>query len=91
MTADLRAMHVEHVAALAKIQAMSYNPLDVSKMAFVTDFGAYQSAMHSIERRLAAIIKQVEQTCSAKNKYTFMLANLELNRLHQACVSKALH
>jgi len=59
MTGTLRVMYAESVATLAKMQAMTYDPLDVSEPAFISDYAAYQIVMQSIERRLAAILKQV--------------------------------
>ena len=59
MTATLRAMHAESVAAFAKMQALSYNPLDLSQQAFVAEYAAYQMTMNSIERRLASILRLV--------------------------------
>lgn len=59
MTGNLRAMHAESVAAFAKMQALKYNPLELSQQAFVADYAAYQIAMNSIERRLANILKMV--------------------------------
>ena len=61
MTGTLRAMHAESVAAFAKMQALAYNPLDLSQQAFIVDYAAYQIAMNSIERRLAGILKTVGQ------------------------------
>lgn len=59
LTGTLRAMHAESVAALAKIQALPYDPLTVSETAFTADYAAYQAVTLSIERRLATILKQV--------------------------------
>ena len=59
MTGNLRAMHAESVAAFAKMQALSYNSLELSQQAFVADYAAYQIAMNSIERRLAGILRMV--------------------------------
>lgn len=59
MTANLKAMHAESVVAFAKMQALSYDPLDISQSAFGTDFAAYQGVTQSIERRLAVAIRQV--------------------------------
>ena len=59
MTGTLRAMYAESLAALAKMQAVTYDPLDVSEPAFISDYAAYQIVMQSIERRLATILKQV--------------------------------
>ena len=64
MTGTLRAMHAESVAALAKMQALAYDPLDVSQQAFVVDYAAYQIATNSIERRLAGILKTVWRPCT---------------------------
>ena len=63
MTATLRAMHAEAVAAFAKMQALPYNPLDLSQPAFVAEYAAYQMAMNSIERRLTSILQLVHD-CS---------------------------
>ena len=60
MTANLKAMHAESVVASAKMQALSYDPLDTSQSAFRRDFAAYQAITQSIERRLAVPIKQVQ-------------------------------
>ena len=59
LTGTLRAMHAEAVAALAKMQALPYDPLDASETAFTADYAAYQAVTLSIERRLATILKQV--------------------------------
>ena len=59
MTANLTAMHAESVVAFAKMQALSYDPLDTSQSAFRTDFAAYEGISQSIDRRLAVAIKQV--------------------------------
>ncbi len=59
MTGILRAMHVESVAAFAKMQAIAYDPLDLSQQAFVADYAAFQIAVNSIERRLAGILRMV--------------------------------
>ena len=59
MTANLIAMHAESVVAFAKMQALSYDPLDTLQSAFPTDLAAYQAITQSIDRRLAVAIKQV--------------------------------
>ena len=59
LTGTLRAMHAESVAALAKMQALPYDPLDTSGTAFTADYAAYQVVTLSIERRLATVLKQV--------------------------------
>ena len=59
MTASLKAMHAESVVAFAKMQALPYDPLDISQSAFSTDYAAYQAIAQSIERRLAVAVKQV--------------------------------
>lgn len=59
MTANLRVIHGEAAAAFARIQALTYNPLDTAESAFVADYAAFRTTMQELERRLAAVISQV--------------------------------
>ena len=74
-------MYAESVATLAKMQAVPYDPLDVTEPAFISDYAAYQIVMQSIERRLAAILKQVTSLVTFTAVSVSMLRALH-NLLH---------
>jgi hypothetical protein len=63
LTQKLRMIHAEAAAAHAAVQALAYDPLDTAETAFVGDYAAWGARMQELERRLAAVVSQVQ--CSA--------------------------
>ena len=78
MTGTLRAMHAESMAAFAKMQALVYDPLDLSQQAFVADYAAFQIAINGIERRLAGILRMVGQQPLFQHKHLALCFNRDI-------------
>ena len=53
-------LHAEAQAAHVRVQQLSYDPLDTAETAFVADYAAWGASMQELERRLAAVVSQVQ-------------------------------
>ena len=58
MTTSVRSVHGSFVAAYARMQAVTGDPLDLPTSTFAVEASAFNDVIKDLERRLAALLCQ---------------------------------
>ena len=67
LTATVRGIHAEFAAAAEALQKAAYDPLDMSVAQFDVDHAHFCNVTAELERRLSAIITQVQVPCCCES------------------------
>ena len=59
LTANVKQVHTEYMAAVGKVQKVTYDVTDIEQPLFRQDFAEYQAVVSELEHRLGSIIFQV--------------------------------
>lgn len=77
LTANVKQVHTEYMAAAGKLQKVAYDVTDTEQPMFQQDFAEYKAVVAELEHRLGSIIFQVRSwyTCLASPSLDLIVQN----------------